>query len=94
MVGGVKKEAKQSDIRIYRQKLGSSEPELIRVNLAAVKKREQPDVLLKPFDIIEVPEASIVSKSRLAQTLANGLFGGISSMTSSFGTYLPMRVIY
>src|SRR5215203_3093684 len=38
MVGGTRKEAKNNDIRIYRQKPNSTEQEVIRVDYAAIKK--------------------------------------------------------
>src|SRR4029079_4646154 len=53
MVGGVRKEANTSDVRIYRQKVGSTEQEVIRVDYAAIKKNEKPDVILMPYDVIE-----------------------------------------
>ncbi len=61
MVGGARKEAKTSDIRIYRQKPGSPEQDTIHVDYAAIKKNQKPDVLLEPYDIIEVPEAGMFS---------------------------------
>ena len=44
MVGGPKKEAKLSDVRIYRQKPGSPDQEMIRVDYAEIKKNKQADV--------------------------------------------------
>jgi len=90
MVSGLRKEAKASDVRIYRLKSGSDEREIIRVDYAAIKKNQKPDVLLKAFDVIEVPEASAFSGTRLAQTLLNGLTQAVSSA----GSMLPTRVLY
>jgi polysaccharide biosynthesis/export protein len=94
MAGGVRKEAKTSDIRIYRQKPGSSEQETIRVDLAAIKKSQKPDFLLQPYDVIEVPEASMLSAQRIGPTLLGAVSGGLNSMFSQVGYALPMRVIY
>jgi protein involved in polysaccharide export with SLBB domain len=95
MVGGVKKEAKSSDIRIYRQKQpGSVERELIVADLTAIKKKQKEDVVLMPYDIIEVPEASKFSKGRLAETLTASVLGGFSSAISATGGMLPLRVLY
>jgi len=94
MVGGIKKEAKASDVRIYRQKPGSSDQETIRVDLTAIKKNQKPDVLLQPYDVIEVPEASMLSSSRIGQTLFSAVTGGIGSAFGSIGQTLPTRVIY
>jgi protein involved in polysaccharide export with SLBB domain len=69
MVGGPRKEAKLSDVRIYRQKPGTTEQEMIRVDYAAIKKNQLADVFLKPYDIVEVPEANPFSGSRIGGTL-------------------------
>ena len=90
MVGGVKKEAKSSDVRISRLKEGSEERELIRVDYAAIKKNQKPDILLKAYDVIEVPEASPLSASRLTQTLLSGFAQAVTNT----GGILPKRVLY
>jgi polysaccharide export outer membrane protein len=94
MVGGVRKEAKASDVRIYRQKPGSPEQETIHVDYSAIKKNQQPDVLLQPYDIIEVPEAGMFSSGRIGHTLIGALTGAMNSAVSSTGYILPNRVIY
>lgn len=90
MVGGVRKEAKTSDVRIYRQKPGSKEQETIKVNLAAIKKNQIPDVLLQPYDVVEVAEAGMFSAQRLPTTIMSGVSGAFQSMS----TALPTRVMY
>jgi polysaccharide export outer membrane protein len=90
MVGGVRKEAKTNDVRIYRQKPGAPQQETIRVDYAAIKKNQKPDILLQPYDVIEVGEASPFSASRLPQTLLSGVTGGMQSMFTS----MPTRVLY
>ncbi len=94
MVGGLRKEAKMSDIRIYRQKPGSSDQQTIVVDYAAIKKNKASDVLLQAYDIVEVPEAGIFSGPRLAQTLMGALSGSFGSLMSSTGNILPQRVLY
>lgn len=94
MVGGAKKEAKLSDVRIYRQTPGSTNQDVIHVDLSAVKKNQKPDVLLQPFDVIEVSEAGMFSSSRIGSTLLGAVSGGLSGAVSSTGTYLPSRIIY
>jgi polysaccharide export outer membrane protein len=91
MVGGVKKEAKTSDVRIYRQKPGSPEQETIEVDLAAIKKKQKPDVLLQPFDIIDVPESGMLSRNRLLPTMMGALTGGMSNLVTNG---LATRVLY
>ncbi len=94
MVGGARKEAKLSDIRIYRQKPGSTDQEMIRVDYSAIKKNQKPDFLLQAFDIIEVPEAGIFSASRIGQTLVGAVSGSLGTMFSQGGTSIANRVIY
>jgi polysaccharide export outer membrane protein len=94
MVGGPRKEAKLSDVRIYRQKPGSPEQEIIRVDYSAIKKNEKPDVLLQAYDVIEVPEAGMFSSQRIGSTLLGAITGGLSSAITSTGSYLPSRIIY
>lgn len=94
MVGGIRKEAKASDVRIYRQKPGTPDQETIRVDYSAIKKNQKPDVLLQPYDIIEVPEAGMFSPGRLPQTLLGTLTGAMNAAVASTGQILPSRVIY
>src|SRR6267143_6842685 len=94
MVGGARKEAKLSDVRIYRQKPGSSEQEIIRVDFSAIKKNQKPDVLLQAFDVVEVPESGAFSSQRIGSTLLGAVTGGLSNAVTSTGTFLPSRVLY
>ncbi len=91
MVGGTRQEAKLSDIRIIRRKPGSIDKEIIKVDYAAIRKNQQPDILLKPYDVIEVPEANPFSPSRILSTLTGAITGGLLSTVT---TGLPNRVIY
>ena len=94
MVGGARKEAKLSDVRVFRQVPGSANQEVIVVDVNAIKKNQKPDFLLQAYDVIEVGEAGMFSSSRIGQTLMGALTGGLSSAVSSTGTFLPSRVIY
>ena len=90
MVGDVKKEGKAKDVIIHRVKNGTDEREIIRVDYAAIKKNQKPDILLKAYDWIEVPESSPFSGARLGQTLLSGFTQAITSTAS----VLPTRVLY
>jgi polysaccharide export outer membrane protein len=94
MVGGARKEAKLSDVRIYRQIPGSANQEVISVDVGAIKKNQKPDFLLQAYDVIEVSESGMFSSQRITQTLVGALTGGISSAVTTTGTYLPSRIIY
>jgi polysaccharide export outer membrane protein len=94
MVGGARKEAKLTEVRIFRQVPGSSNQEIITVDVAAIKKNQKPDVLLQAYDVVEVPEAGMFSSNRIGQTLMGALTGGLSSAVTNTGMYLPNKVIY
>jgi polysaccharide export outer membrane protein len=90
MVGGVKKEAKIGDVRIYRQKPRTSDQEIIRVDYAAIKKGQKEDILLQPYDVIEVPENGPFSGPRILSTF----LGGAMQLGPSTLMRLPMRILY
>jgi polysaccharide biosynthesis/export protein len=75
MVGGPRKEANQSEIRIFRQKPGSAEQEIIKVDFEAVKKNQKPDVFLQPYDVIEVSDSSLWSGRGWLEILASVFTG-------------------
>lgn len=54
MSSGTTRAAKIKEIKVYRRKQGSSQPEVISVNYDAIKKGTQKDMMLEPFDIVEV----------------------------------------
>ncbi len=54
MASGITREAKTKEIKIYRRKVGSAEPQVIVANYDLIRKGEQKDVMLEPFDIVEV----------------------------------------
>ena len=94
MVGGARKEAKLNDVRIYRQKPGATDQEMIRVDYAAIKKNQKPDFFLQAFDIIDVPEAGMFSPSRIGQTLMGAVSGSLGNMFSQGGTSIANRIVY
>jgi protein involved in polysaccharide export with SLBB domain len=77
MVGGTRADANLTEIRIHRQIPGSLNQEVIKVNFAAIKKNEIPDVFLKPYDVIDVSENGLFSGSRWLATLVDALTGGL-----------------
>jgi polysaccharide export outer membrane protein len=93
MVGGVRPEGKSNDIRILRKKPGG-EPEIMRVDLTAIKKKKAEDVMLMPYDVIEVPKSSDFSPRNLLKILANAATGSIGGLVSTPAQALNYRVIY
>jgi protein involved in polysaccharide export with SLBB domain len=94
MVGGVRKEAKLSSVKIYRQKPGAQDQETIIVDYGAIKNNKKPDIFLQAFDVIEVPEANVFSLQRFPQTLLGAASGSLGSMFSTGGNTLANKVIY
>jgi len=90
MVGGPNREAKTKDIKIYRLKTNSKDREIISANYDSIKKGTQKDIMLEPYDIIEVDK----SKKSIAQTILEIAIGagkgGISTVTQGLGT----RILY
>ena len=77
MVGGTRKEAKLSEIRIYRQKPGGVGQDILKVDFAAIKKNEQPDIFLKPYDVIEVSDNGIFAGKTWLGIVLDALTGGL-----------------
>lgn len=87
-VNGVKREAKTKNIKIYRLKPNSKDREIISVNYDLIKKGEQKDVLLQPYDIVEV-DKSKKSVGQIALELATGLGrSGLGALTTGLPTVL------
>ena len=85
MAYGLNERAKRKDIHVYRLKKGSSERETLSYNLDLIKKGQQTNVALQPFDIVEVDKAP----KSIAQTVLEYATGAARSAT----TTLPLRVI-
>ena|SRR5438105_1631700 len=90
MVGGLRPEAKASEITLWRKKLGSVEPEKLVVNFNDIRKEKAQDIALKPYDIIEVRDNS----RSLGTTLRGMLMGGAGAGITNGLASLPIRVLY
>ncbi|MBA3693944.1 MAG: SLBB domain-containing protein, partial [Acidobacteria bacterium] len=89
-IGGVRREAKTKDIKIYRLRANSKEREIISANYDLIKKGTQKDVMLEPYDIVEV-DKSKKSITQLALEIITGAGRqGLSAVTSGLGT----RILY
>ena len=84
-VNGVNREAQTKDIKIYRLKANSKDRDAISVNYDLIKRGEQKDLMLEPYDIIQVGKTkksvgqivleTVVGVGRQA---ANGISGGLT----------------
>jgi protein involved in polysaccharide export with SLBB domain len=75
--GGTLRDTKLDKIRILRAVEGSQERQEIPVNLVAINKRQAVDILLKPNDIVDVPEDKAAA---MRTKIFNALTGGLSSL--------------
>ncbi|MDM7922258.1 MAG: SLBB domain-containing protein [Pyrinomonadaceae bacterium] len=57
MASGITREAKTKNVKIYRRKIGAAQPEIIAANYEQIRRGEAKDILLEPFDIVEVDKA-------------------------------------
>jgi polysaccharide export outer membrane protein len=83
--GGVRREAKTKNITIRRLKANSKDREIVSVNYDLIKKGQQKDVMLEPYDIVEVDKA----KKGIGQILLEIATGGIANTV----TQLPVRIL-
>ena len=67
--GGVQRLAKTSEVHILRRKDGKMGGEDIKVNYEAIRKGQQKDVVLEPYDIVDVGELSLLSGKKLGDLL-------------------------
>ena len=89
-IGGVRREAKTKDIKIYRLKADSKEREVIAVNYELIIKGKQVDPELKPYDIIEVDKA----KKTILQSITEIAIGVGRTAAGSLGQGIPTRILY
>lgn len=71
MASGITREAKTKNVKVYRRKVGSPQPEVIAVNYDQIKKGEQQDIMLQPYDIVEVDK----SKKSIGDILLEAVVG-------------------
>ena len=94
MVGGLRKEAKSSDVRVYRQKPGATDQEIIKVDYSAIKKNKVPDFFLQAYDVVEVGEAGFFSKDRIGPNMLGLVTGSLGSIVTGGGAGIANKVIY
>jgi polysaccharide biosynthesis/export protein len=84
--GGATRQAKLTDVHIYRQKEGKIGSEDMKINFDLIKKGQQQDVLLMAYDIIEVRQIGTFAPRNLADFFLNTAKGAAG--------VLPQRVLY
>jgi polysaccharide export outer membrane protein len=82
MAGGPQKLAKTNEVYIYRQKEGSGlGQETLKYNYDAIKKGKAPDVLLKPYDIVDVGESGLFTPKGAKDMFTNIFRGTVGIVT-------------
>lgn len=89
-IGGPRREAKTKDIKIYRRKGDSAEREVIRANYDLIRKGQQKDIALEPYDIVEVDKA----RASIAKSILDIAMGAGKTLISSGASQAGYRVIY
>lgn len=75
MAGGATRQAKTTDVHVYRVKGGKIGSEDIKVNYEAVRKGQEKDILLQAYDIVDVRQASAFAPKNLADFFLNTVKG-------------------
>jgi polysaccharide export outer membrane protein len=80
MAGGALRDSKTDRVRIMRQ--GAAGKSEMYVNLSAIARKKEDDVLLQPNDIVEVPEST-------GKSMIRSLLGAVAPSVAQ----MPVRVI-
>jgi polysaccharide biosynthesis/export protein len=68
--GGLQRLANAKDVHIWRKKDGKMGGDDIKVNLEAIRKGQENDIALQPYDVIDVRELGIMSGKKLTDLLS------------------------
>ncbi len=97
-IGGPEKTAKTKDIKIYRLKPDSnnddkttvSNREILSANYDLIRKGQQPDIMLQPYDIVEVDK----TKKSIAQTILELAVGAARTTFQGVSGGLGTKILY
>jgi len=90
MSNGMTREAKIKDIKIYRLKPNSTEREIISTNYDSIRKGLAKDIMLQPYDIVEVDKA----KDSIGKIIMDLAIGAGKSAIGSVTQGVGYRVMY
>jgi polysaccharide export outer membrane protein len=86
MAGGPQKLANTREVHVYRKKDGLIGQEDLKYNYDAIRKGREKDVLLQPYDIIDVRNSGAFSAKGLGDLFSGMIRGSVG--------ILPQRVLY
>ena len=82
MAGGPLRDSKTDHIRVVRRSAANGSPSEMYVNLTAIARKKQDDLVLQANDIVEVPEST-------SKSLIRSLMGAVAPSVAQ----VPVRVI-
>lgn len=88
-IGGPLPKAKTKDIKIYRQKPDATF-EVLSANFDLIRKGQQKDIFLKPYDVIEVSKA----KDSVLSLVMKAALGAGRTLITSGANQIGYKVIY
>lgn len=84
MAAGVSRTAKIKDIKVYRKKEGQTQPEVLSVDMSKVRSGAMADLMLQPFDIVDI--------GAKPQSVGSILLDIATGSARNTANVLPMRV--
>lgn len=90
MVGGINREARSSSVKVYRLKADKTSRDIITADLKQIKSGAQKDIILEPYDIVEVDKA----KKNIGETILELAIGAGKSAMGSVTGGVGYRVLY
>ncbi|MEO6392610.1 MAG: SLBB domain-containing protein [Pyrinomonadaceae bacterium] len=87
LAGGLSDDARGSEIKIYRRELAAGRSGLIEADLGAILSGKKPDVVLRPYDIITVPQSGRGAAPRPSSELLDAISRSDQTAT------LPLRIV-
>jgi polysaccharide export outer membrane protein len=88
MAGGLSPDARGGEIRIYRQDPKAGEPGSIDADLDAIRNHKKPDIALRPYDIVAVPQGG---RGAAPRPSPNDVLDALTHNESP--ATLPLRVV-
>ena len=82
MAGGPLRDSKTDKVRVVRRSTGAAGPSEMYVNLTAIARKKEDDLVLQANDIIEVPEST-------GKSLMRSLMGAVAPSVAQ----VPVRII-
>jgi polysaccharide export outer membrane protein len=81
MVGGTRDQAQLKDVKIYRQRKDDPlNPEIISINFKEIKKGTQKDIMLEPYDVIDIQKKKKSVGQTILEIITKGTITGAQTV--------------